>query len=258
MAGKGGYPGGNMPQSYQQPPGPNYYPGGPVPPPYSAQPQATYPTAGPTVVVQQQRVVAPPPKNSHGILGFLSKEVDAMGRMTERELNWVANKAVGHIDQNSANPILGNFTTNNVIQLISRASGHSLQIVMAPTGELVVDGAGPEGPQVNNAVWTVVNEGKNQVRLHNNYNYLAIIRGNTMVMNMPPGSQHGVETLFQVSVAAKQFVTLMSVSTNGQYVGVLPSGQLKSALATGSGDHAQFGIRLLSSPYPQQAGVPRK
>ncbi|XP_069110550.1 uncharacterized protein [Argopecten irradians] len=249
MAGKGGYP--NMPPTYQPPQG--QYPGGPVPPPYQAQPQAAYP-AQPTVVIQQQRVVAaPPPRNTHGILGFMSKELDAMGRMADREINFVANKAVGHIDQNAASPILNYFTTNNTIQLVSKASGRTLQIVAAPTGHLVVDGAGIEGPQAHNAIWTVVNEGRNQVRLHNNYNYLAIINGNTVVVNMPPGTQHGVETLLQLSLTGQQFVTLGSKKTSGQHVGVLPTGQLKAALATGTGNHAQFGVRLISSPYPPQA-----
>ncbi|OWF35642.1 uncharacterized protein LOC110442690 [Mizuhopecten yessoensis] len=257
MADKSGYPGGNMPPAYQQPQG-AYYPSGPVPPPYSAAPQPAYPApAGPTIIVQQ-RVVAPPPKNSHGILGFLSKEVDAMGRMTEREINWVANKAVGHVDQNAISPVLDHFKTNNIVQLISRASGRTLQIVAAPTGHLVVDGAGLEGPNVPNAVWTVINEGKNQVRLHNNNNYLAIVNGNTVLVNMPPGAVHGVETLLQLSLAGRQFVTIMSKKVGGQYVGVIPSGQLKSALATGGGDHGQFGVRLIYSPYPPQAGLPRK
>ncbi|XP_033762545.1 uncharacterized protein LOC117344054 [Pecten maximus] len=249
MAGKGGYPG-NMPPGYQQPQG--TYPGGPVPPPYSAQPQTAYP--GPTVIVQQQRVIAaPPPRSSHGILGFLSKEVNAVGRMTEREINYVADKAFGSIDQNATYPVLDHFQTNNVIQLVSRASGHTIQIVVSPTGQLVVDGAGQEGPNVPNAIWTVVNEGKNQVRLHNNNNYLAISNGNTCLVNMPPGSKHGVETLLQLSSFGNQFVSLMSKKVHGQYVGVLPSGQLKAALATGCGDHGQFGVRLIYSPYPPQA-----
>ena len=34
------------------------------------------------------------------------------------------------------------------------------------------------------AAWTVVNEGANQVRLHNNNNFLAVVNGNTLVINM--------------------------------------------------------------------------
>lgn len=37
---------------------------------------------------------------------------------------------------------------------------------------------------INIATWTVVNEGNNQVRLHNNNNFLAVINGNTVVINM--------------------------------------------------------------------------
>lgn len=36
----------------------------------------------------------------------------------------------------------------------------------------------------SSAVWTVINEGSNQVRLHNNFNYLAIVNGQTMVIHV--------------------------------------------------------------------------
>ena len=42
------------------------------------------------------------------------------------------------------------FHTGNVIQLVSRVSNHALQIVMSPTKQLVVDGAGGQGPQFTN------------------------------------------------------------------------------------------------------------
>lgn len=34
------------------------------------------------------------------------------------------------------------------------------------------------------AVWTVINEGNNQVRLHNNFNYLGIVNGQTILIHM--------------------------------------------------------------------------
>ena len=37
-----------------------------------------------------------------------------------------------------------------MLQFVSRSSGRTLQIVTSPTGALVVDGAGMEGPQVGN------------------------------------------------------------------------------------------------------------
>lgn len=34
------------------------------------------------------------------------------------------------------------------------------------------------------AVWTVINEGHNQVRLHNHNNFLAIVNGQTIVIHV--------------------------------------------------------------------------
>ena len=47
------------------------------------------------------------------------------------------------------------FQTNNVVQLVSRASGRSLQIIMSPTQQLVIDGAGLEGPQAFNSKYSL-------------------------------------------------------------------------------------------------------
>jgi hypothetical protein len=34
------------------------------------------------------------------------------------------------------------------------------------------------------ALWTVINEGNNQVRLHNNNNYIAVVNGITQIVHM--------------------------------------------------------------------------
>lgn len=176
-----------------------------------------------------------------------------MGRMAGREIDWAAKQVTGSIDQNMASRLLDNFKTNNIVQLVSRASGGELQIVMSPTGQLVVDGIKRQGPDTGNANWTVIQEGNNQIRLHNNNNYLAIVNGNTILTTMPPGTKHGVETLFQLSQSGTQFVSFASKKDTGHRIGILPAGQLKPALATGSGEHSHFGIRLIYSPY-QPAG----
>ena len=54
----------------------------------------------------------------------------------------------------------------------------------------------------------------------------------------------GVETKFQL-VQSNQFVYLESMKERGRHVGILPDGQLKSAIATGKEAHSQFGVRLL-------------
>lgn len=43
-----------------------------------------------------------------------------------------------------------NFVTGAQIQLVSKASGHTLHIVQAPSGELLVEGKGEIGPEAWN------------------------------------------------------------------------------------------------------------
>ena len=54
----------------------------------------------------------------------------------------------------------------------------------------------------------------------------------------------GVECKFRLSQNG-QFVLFESVKEGGCRIGVLPSGELKSALATGNENDAHFGIRLI-------------
>lgn len=216
-----------------------------APPPYyppahqGAQPQHN------VIYVQQPTIVAAPkPKTNHGLFGFVERELNAAGRMIDREIGAVANTI------SSQAQVLNAFATNNVVQLISRSSGGTLQVVQSSSGHLVVDGCGPDAQAFNN-VWTVINEGNNMVRLHNNNNYLAIVNGTTTVVFMPPGSHHGIETKLRLSTVG-QFVLMESCKESGGYVGILNNGSLKSALATGRENHSHFGVRLVSSPYPQQ------
>nr|XP_022324917.1 uncharacterized protein LOC111125426 [Crassostrea virginica] len=153
-------------------------------------------------------------------------------------------------NQHNYGPVMENFVTGNQVQLVSKSSGRCLQIVQSQTGQLVVDGTGNFGPQFFNAVWTVINEGSNQVRLHNNFNYLAIVNGQTMVIHVPQGAHFGIETKLQLILKGQNFVCLESVKERGKCVGVLPDGSLKPALAcSASDDHAKFGVHLTSTPY---------
>lgn len=62
----------------------------------------------------------------------------------------------------------------------------------------------------------------------------------------PPGTVHGVETKFQLSQKGV-FIILESLKELGRHIGILPTGELKAALATGKGDHAQYGVKLIVS-----------
>ncbi|XP_076458038.1 uncharacterized protein LOC143291774 [Babylonia areolata] len=233
---------GKMPPSYP-------YPGGQgQPPPYQQ-----YPGTSTTVVVQgapQTTVVHQKP--SRGFFGSLMKDLNSVGNQIGKEIDYLGNKINDAVDTNASNPLLAMLQTGNVVQLVSRASGRALQILMGPSGQLMVDGNGPVGPGAFNTAWTVVNEGMNQVRLHNNNNYLTVVGGHTTLVNMPPGSMHGVDTKWQVSVM-QNFLVLESLKERGRHMGILHNGQLKPALACGREQHAQFGLQLLSSPYPQGA-----
>jgi len=138
------------------------------------------------------------------------------------------------------------------VQFISRKSGRTLQIVQAPTGQLVVDGMGPEGPTFYNAHWTVLNEGNNIVRLYNQSNYLAIVNGSTIIVPVANPAMAGVETKLRLGQTG-QFVTLESFKGSGHHIGILQDGSLKSALATGKEMDAHFGVRLIHSPYAMAA-----
>lgn len=221
--------------------------GGP-PPPYQYAPPGGYPqNTHTTVYVKPQTTVVH--QSSPGLFGSIMKEVNSFGREVEKGINWAGNQIDASLKQCETGNVLRCFQTNNVVQLICRSNGRTLQIVMSPTGQLVVDGCGAEGPQAFNTLWTVINEGNNQVRLHNNNNYLAVVNGVTQVIHMPPGSSHGIETKLQLH-QTNQFVTMASTKVVTQHVGVLENGQLKSALATHRNDtHAQFGVRLISTPY---------
>lgn len=185
-----------------------------------------------------------------GLLKKLEKTVTNIAHDVTREVSHIQKDVSREVDKVWSSPILDNFKTGNVIQLVSRSSGFCLQIVVSPSGHLVVDGMGPEGPAVYHAHWTVINEGKNAVRLHNNNNYLAIVNGATVVGSFPPPAKPGPETRFRVSTH-ENFIVLESIQEPGRYIGILNNGQLKSALATGREHDADFAPKLIYSPHSQ-------
>lgn len=53
------------------------------------------------------------------------------------------------------------------------------------------------------AVWTVINEGHNQVRLHNHNNFLAIVNGQTIVIHVVSIYMY-VLSFLQLSISFKK------------------------------------------------------
>lgn len=184
----------------------------------------------------------------------LGKHFDKAVSDVSREVNLVGRDINRSIDSTWKCPTLDLFRTGNIVQLVSHTSGRSLQIVTSPQGYLVVDGMGLEGASFYHAHWTVVNEGNNVVRLHNNNNYLAIVNGATVIGSFPPPAKPGPESRFQVSIKGN-FVTLESMTERGRHIGIMASGELKSALATGKEQDGQFAVRLIHSPSGQPVSV---
>jgi hypothetical protein len=189
-----------------------------------------------------------------GFLSSLKKEANIIGKEISRGAEDLG-RSVGHVvDEVRSSPLLDLFKSGNVVQLISRSSGKTLQIVQAPTGQLVVDGQGPEGPEFYHAHWTVLNEGGNVVKLYNQTNYLAVINGAALVITVATSALAGPETRFRLSQTG-QFITLESKKEPSRHIGILSNGQLKSALACGKENDGQFGVRLIYSPYAAGASA---
>lgn len=190
------------------------------------------------------------PKTSSGFLGSIVHEVRQLGKTVERELTWATGKIQQTVDSHSSTPLLNLFHTGNVVQLVSKMTGCTLQILQAADGNLIIDARGSVGYGAYNASWTVINEGENRIRLHNNNNYLTIVDGYTQVVHVPPYSKHGVETKLHVSQAG-EWALFQSISEPNQYIGVLPDGNLRPAKDSTRGPNAHFGVQLISSPYAQ-------
>ncbi|XP_059141671.1 uncharacterized protein LOC131929394 isoform X2 [Physella acuta] len=236
-------------------------PGGP-PPPYSdssqnpmqpdpATPQASAASSNTHVTHDKVNTKQEQPKEKKG--GFFSnlkKEAEKVGKQLGHELDKAGKTINDAVDRNYQSALLDLFKNGNVVQLVSRVTGRTLQIVISSTGQMVLDANGPLDPNAFNTLWTVTNEGSNQVRLHNYQNYITVIDGETVIRTYPPGTATGPETKFQLSQIHQQFVMLESLKEKNRHVGFMPSGELKPALATIKEPSSQLGVKLVSTPYP--------
>ncbi|CAH1797440.1 unnamed protein product, partial [Owenia fusiformis] len=228
-----------------QPPPPGAYPAQPPPGAYPAQPPpGVYPQkhvvgenvtnvlpGGKGVVVAgaSQTTVVKSSGNTHtvvhqkpkkGLFGSIASEFKSAANTVSKEADNLSKTVSKSIDANWSSKETNMFKEGNVVQLISKASGKSLQIVQSPNGQFMVDGCGMEGPSAANAVWTVEVVGSNIVKLQNNYNYLAVINGCTTLIYFPPQSGYalGTETHFRLQQISN-FILLDSFKESGHHVG---------------------------------------
>lgn len=193
-----------------------------------------------------------------GFLSSLKKEATKIGRDVSRGVDSFSKDVNKAVDEHWSSPILDAFSTGNVVQLVSRSSGKSLQIVQSSSGQLVVDGVGQEGPSAYNAHWRIINHGKNIISLQNQDNFLALKDGTIYLVYIPPGTPAGIETLFRLSQIDKNFIMLISKKEENCRLGILKDGQLKSPIGTGSEWDAQFGVRVIATYNAAAAAHPPK
>jgi hypothetical protein len=254
--------------SQQYPSQGSYPPPGPQPPPYfENDPHGQQPPQPPPPAQQGSPPgQAPPqpaneasnvkttksaqPEKKGGFFSSFMKEAEKVGKQITVQLDKAGGKINEAVDKNYTSALLDLFGTGNTVQLVSRVTGRTVQIVVSPTGQMVLDANGPLDPNAFNTLWTVTNEGNNQIRLHNYNNYITLVDGQTAINPLHPGTTAGLESKFQLSQIQQQFITLESLKEKARHVGFLATGELKPALATGKEPSSQFGVKLVSTAYP--------
>ncbi|GAU87566.1 hypothetical protein RvY_00396 [Ramazzottius varieornatus] len=190
-----------------------------------------------------------------GLLGSITK---AGEKLVNKGLV-AANKTVDYVSAKldetiakhyGSSAIMNLFQTGNVLQLISKTTGRTLQILQAPNGQLVLDGNGPDDPQAFHTHFIVTREPENVVTLHNNYNYIAVVNGFTTVHRAAEQGHVTLHCRLRLHEPSDKYISLESLQEKTSTVGVTSSGALKSALATRYTDKdAFFAVRLIYSPH---------
>lgn len=187
---------------------------------------------------------------------MMQKVVDKLekaGDVVQSKLEAAGHYLESEWNKHNFGPVLNNFVTGYRIQLVSRASHHTLQIVEGPSGQLTLDGKGEIGAHAWNAIWTVVNDGNNQVQLYNNNNFLAIVNGEPVVIQVGNGAQIGAETKFQLVLNGDYLVALQSTVGPERCIGINEDGSLKTAqICASSSVNSLFGVLLIKNPENAQ------
>ncbi|CAF3389921.1 unnamed protein product [Rotaria socialis] len=121
---------------------------------------------------------------------------------------------------------------DNVIQIISRSSGRTIQIVVSQTtNQLICDAIGGTGSDYPNAHWLVVCTKNGHYYFHNNYNYLAIQNGKIVIIPSSINDKSPVEAEFLVQdvLGSAQAIYFESVHMPGYFLGFNEDGDPSNA-----------------------------
>lgn len=98
-----------------------------------------------------------------------------------------------------------------------------------------------------------MNDGNNQVQLYNNNNFLAIVNGEPVVIQVGNGAQIGAETKFQLVLNGDYLVALQSTVGPDRCIGINEDGSLKTAqICASSSVNSLFGVLLIKNPENAQ------
>jgi len=142
------------------------------------------------------------------------------------------------------------------VQLISKNSGRSLQVVMSSTGTLVFDGNGATNSF--NTYFTVEESEKGRLRFHNNYNYLAFEGKQACIMSFPPGAKNNPSIDFRVHdiLGTSELVAFESCACKNCFISISTDGHIKTMNIKDKNIDAQFSVVLVTNNqqpmYPYQ------
>jgi hypothetical protein len=148
--------------------------------------------------------------------------------------------------------------SGNIVQLVSKHSGHLLQVVMSSNGTLAFDGNGANNSF--NTYFTVEEGEKGRLRFHNNYNYLAFEGKQACIMSFPPGAKNNPSIDFRVHdiLGSTELVAFESCACKNCFISITTDGYLKTTNIKEKNIDAQFSVVLVTNnqqpmfPYQTQ------
>jgi len=135
------------------------------------------------------------------------------------------------------------FKNGNILQLFSRTTGSTLQV----NGNNSLDGLGSKSIEATNTLWTVTVVDEKTIQLNQDESYLSIVDGEAKLVSKDEATEVSKLRLsFQ-----EQFVLLEDVKGCGHHIGILGSGEMKAAIATGAENNSHFALRIVFTAKPE-------
>ncbi|CAF3356248.1 unnamed protein product [Rotaria sp. Silwood1] len=129
-----------------------------------------------------------------------------------------------------------------IVQLLSKSSGHLLQIVMSSYDILAFDGNGTMNSF--NTYFNVEKTEKGRLRFHNNYNYFAFQGKQACIKSFPSGAKSDPSLEFRVHdiLGTNELVAFESCTCKNHFISISTDGHLKTTNTKEKNIDAQFSV----------------